>query len=119
MYRTLLSVATVTLLLLGLAAPAALAAEPGGRDRSFVMSVAHTVSVPAGDHVDSLVVIGTSAQISGSVDSLIVIDGTATLTGATAGSVVVVNGTADLRAGSHVTGECEPSTGPSPRRPAS
>ncbi len=104
MHRILLMVATVAVLL-GLAAPAALAADPGPSSRSFVLSVTHDADVPAGDHVDTLVVIRGHARIAGSVDSLVVVDGTATLTGATAGSVIVVRGSADLQAGTHVTGD--------------
>ena len=101
MTRILLIVAAVAVLL-GLAAPVALAAEPNQSSRSFVLSVDRDVDVPAGDHVDTLVVVRADATVEGSVDSIVVVDGTATLTAATASSVVVVKGTADLQAGSQV-----------------
>jgi hypothetical protein len=101
MTRILLIVAAVAVLL-GVAAPVALAAEPNQSSRSFVLSVDRDVDVPAGDHVDTLVVVRADATVEGSVDSIVVVDGTATLTAATASSVVVVNGTADLQAGSQV-----------------
>ena len=104
MTRILLILAAVAVLL-GLAAPVALAAEPDQSSRSFVLSVDRDVDVPAGDHVDTLVVVRADATVEGSVDSIVVVDGTATLTAATAGSVVVMNGTADLQAGTHVTGD--------------
>ena len=104
MTRILLILAAVAVLL-GLAAPVALAAEPDQNNRSFVLSVDRDVDVPAGDHVDTLVVVRADATVEGSVDSIVVVDGTATLTAATAGSVVVMNGTADLQAGSQVTGD--------------
>jgi hypothetical protein len=106
MYRIMLMVAAIAVIL-GLTAPAVLAAEPGSSstDRSFVLAVEHDANVPAGDHVDTLVVIRANARVDGSVDSVVVIDGTATLAGATAGSVTVIHGTADLQAGTTVTGD--------------
>ena len=105
MHRILVLVAAAALML-GLAAPAALAADPTpGNNRSVVASIAHDVTVPAGDHVDTLFVVRAHADIAGSVDSIVVIDGTATLTGATANSLVVVNGTADLTAGTRISGD--------------
>ena len=104
MHRLLILVAAVAVLL-GIAAPAALAAEPTSSSRSFVLSVDRDVDVPVGDHIETLVVVRGDANIAGSVDNLVVVDGTATLTAATAGSLVVVNGTADLGAGSTVTGD--------------
>ena len=92
--------------------PATLAADPSGTSRSVVMAVGHDTDVPAGDHVDTLVVIRANAQVDGSVDTVIVIDGTATLTGAaTADSLTVINGTADLQPGATVTGDVGRSSG--------
>jgi hypothetical protein len=91
--------------LLGIAAPAALAAEPNANGGNVLIAIDRDVDIPAGDHVDTLVVVRGDAQVAGSVDALVVVDGTATLSAATAESVVVVNGTADLQAGSTVTGD--------------
>ena len=104
MHRLLALVAAAALML-GLAAPAALAAEPTSSNRSVVAAIAHDVTIPAGDHVDVVFVVRGHADIAGSVDSIVVIDGTATLTGATANSLVIVNGTADLAAGTRVSGD--------------
>ena len=104
MHRILVLVAAAALML-GLAAPAALAAEPTSSNQSVVASISHDVTIPAGDHVDLLFVVRGHADIAGSVDSIVVIDGTATLTGATANSLVVVNGSADLAAGTHISGD--------------
>ena len=104
MHRLLALVAAAALML-GLAAPAALAAEPTSSNRSVVATIAHDVTIPAGDHVDVVFVVRGHADIAGSVDSIVVIDGTATLTGATANSLVIVNGTADLAAGTRVSGD--------------
>jgi hypothetical protein len=105
MSRILLAVAAAAVLLLGLVVPAAFAAGPSGTSRSVVFAVEHDAAVPSGDHVDTLVVIRANARVEGSVDSLVVIDGSATLAGATVGSVAVVRGTADLGAGTTVTGD--------------
>ena len=105
MTRILAAVAAA-LLLLGLVVPATLAADPAGTSRSVVMAVGHDTVVPAGDHVDTLIVIRANAQVDGSVNTVVVIDGTATMSGAaTARSLAVINGTADLQPGATVTGD--------------
>ena len=105
MPRILVAAAAAALLLLGLVAPVTFAADPGGSSRSVVFAVGHDAAVPAGDHVDTLIVIRANARVEGSVDAVVVIDGTATLTGATARSVTVIHGTADLGDGTTVTGD--------------
>ena len=102
--KRLLIIAAGVAMLLGLAAPAVLAADPLPRTESVLVSVNHAVDVPAGDHIDTLVVVGGDARISGDVRTIVVVRGTATLAGATAGTLVVVNGSADLQAGTTVTG---------------
>ena len=105
MQRILMTVAAATVLLLGLAVPAVLAAEPTPDSRSVLLTVDRDVDIAAGDHVDTLVVLRADARISGSVDTLIVVDGSATLSGATVGYVNVVNGSAELQSGTTVTGD--------------
>ena len=102
--KRLLVMAAAVAFLLGLGAPAVLAAGPIPDARSVLVSVNRAVDVPAGDHLDTLVVAGGSARISGDVTTIVVLGGTATLSGATAESLVVVNGTADLQAGTTVRG---------------
>lgn len=104
MSRILIAVATAAVLLLGLV-PAVLAADPERTSRSVVMTVGHDTDVPSGDHVGTLIVIRANARVEGTVDTVVVVDGTATLAGATVGSLAVFNGTADLQAGSTVTGD--------------
>ena len=104
MKRLLLVVATAALLL-GLGAPAALAAEPLPDTGRVLVSVNGPVDIPAGDHLETLVVVGGDARISGDVTTIVVLRGTATLSGATAESLVVVDGTADLQAGTTVRGD--------------
>jgi hypothetical protein len=103
--KRLLIIAAGVAMLLGLAAPAVLAADPLPRTGSVLVSVNHAVEVPAGDHLDTLVVVGGDARISGDVRTIVVVRGTATLAGATAQTLVVVNGSADLQAGTTVTGD--------------
>ena len=103
--KRLLIIAAGVAMLLCLAAPAALAADPLPRTGSVLVSVNHAVDVPAGDHLDTLVVVGGDARISGDVTTIVVVRGTATLAGATTQTLVVVNGSADLQAGTTVTGD--------------
>jgi hypothetical protein len=103
MQRLLLILATLAVVL-GIGAPAALAAEPLPNTGSVLVSVNSTVDIPAGDRLDALVVVGGDARISGDVGTIVVVRGTATLSGATAETLVVVNGSADLQAGTTVLG---------------
>ena len=104
MKRVLVMAATVVFLL-GLGAPVALAADPVPNTGQVLVSVNRAVDVPAGEHLDALVVIGGDARISGDVASIVVVRGTATLSGATARNLTVVNGSADLQAGTTVSGD--------------
>ena len=56
--KRLIFVATAVALLLCLGAPAVLAADPLPRTGSVLVSVNHPVDIPAGDHLDTLVVVG-------------------------------------------------------------
>jgi len=104
MRRLVIVMATIAFLL-GLGAPAVLAADPAPGTRQLLVSVDRAVDIPAGEHVDTLIIVDADARVSGDVTSLVVVRGTATLTGATAGSLVVVNGHADLQAGTTVSGD--------------
>ena len=103
--KRLLMIAAGAVMLLALTAPAVLAADPLPRTGAVLVSVNHPVDVPAGDHLDTLVVVGGDARISGDVRTIVVVRGSATLAGATAQTLVVVNGSADLQAGTTVTGD--------------
>jgi hypothetical protein len=118
MKRLLVMAATVAFIL-SLGAPAVLAAEPirdGGR---VLVSVNGPVDIPAGDHLDTLVVVGGDARISGDVRSIVIARGSATLVGATAESLVVVNGSADLQAGTTVRGDVRTLNGTVTQQPGS
>ncbi len=115
--RRLFSIAASVAILLTLFAPAALAAEPVIVTGSAVVSVDGSVNVPAGEHLDALVVINGSARIAGTVDTIFVAGGSATLAGATAETVVVVDGTAELQSGTTVTGDVRTLRGTVTRQP--
>ncbi|HYO41751.1 MAG TPA: hypothetical protein VES19_01015 [Candidatus Limnocylindrales bacterium] len=103
--RRLFAITTSVLILLALFAPAALAAGPDGRYDSVLVAVNNDLDVAAGQQVDTVVVVSGNATIAGTVGTVVVVDGAATFTGATIGTLVVADGTADLGAGTTVTGE--------------
>jgi hypothetical protein len=102
--KRLFVIATSVAVLLALSAPAVLAAETLPNTGKVLVSVNGSVDIPAGDHLDLLVVVDGDARISGDVKTIVVARGAATLSGATAETLVVVNGTADLLAGTTVLG---------------
>lgn len=105
MRHLLLIAATVAVLLLGLA-PAALADGPiTTTGHGVLFSADGTVDVPAGQSIDAVVVANGSATIEGNVDTIVVLEGVATLSGATARHLVVIDGTANLGAGTVVSGD--------------
>ncbi len=103
--RRLFAIAASVAILILAFAPAAFAAEPvtwsGG---GTIISVEGNVDVPAGQTVDAVVVIRGTATIEGSARSVVIIGGTATLTGASTRDLLVVDGTANLGAGTTVSG---------------
>jgi hypothetical protein len=117
--KRLLVIAATVAFLLGLGAPAVLAADPLPRTDRVLLSVNGPVEVPAGDSIGTLVVVGGDARISGSVSHVVMIRGAATLTGATVGTLTVVNGTADLEAGTTVTGAVRTLNGTVSQQPGS
>ncbi len=103
--RRLYAVMALVAILLSFFAPAAFAAGPESQTRSLILSVNSSMDVPPDQHVDTVVVAGGSARIGGDVNTVVVLGGSATLAGATAETVVVVNGSADLQAGTTVSGD--------------
>ena len=71
MQRLLFIVAAIAMLL-GLTAPAVLAADPLPDAGRVLVSVNGPVEIPAGDHLDALVVVGGDARISGDVRTIVV-----------------------------------------------
>ena len=104
MKRLFLIVAAVAVLM-GLAAPAVLAAGPARHDGPVLMAFNGDVTVPAGEQADAVFVANGTATINGQVGSVVVISGTATLEGATITNILVVDGTLTLGAGTTVSGD--------------
>lgn len=105
MKRLLLIIAAVALVM-SVAAPGVLAADPGADHHGRVlMAFNGDVAVPAGDVAETVVVVTGKATIQGRVDSLVVVDGTALIDGATLGNVFVAHGAITLGAGTSVTGD--------------
>lgn len=103
--KRLFVIAAAVVFLLAIYAPAAFAAEPLPDTGRVLVSIHGAVDIPAGDRLDTLVVIDGDARISGEVKTIVVANGRATLSGATAETLVVVNGSADLWAGTTVRGD--------------
>ncbi len=93
---------TAVVLVLGLAAPAVLAAEPGfAHTGTLLMAFNGDVTVPTGDAADGVFVTGGTATIRGNVETVVVLDGTAILEGAQVKSVFVTGGAVDHRCRDH------------------
>ncbi len=105
--------------LLAFFAPATLAAEPSSGRDSLLVAVNRTVDIPAGDHLDTLLLIDGTARISGDVTTIVIAGGSATLSGATAHSVTVFNGSAELQSGTTVSGDVRTFRGTVTQQPGS
>jgi hypothetical protein len=93
-------------LVLGLAAPAVLAASPGFDHTGRVLIAFNgDVTVPAGETADAVLVTGGTATIRGDVETLMVFDGDAVLEGAHLQTVVVTGGTLTIDAATTVQGD--------------
>jgi hypothetical protein len=104
--RRILTIAATAAFILGVAAPAVLAADPTpGRDGSALFGLNSDVTVPAGQDADVVFVANADATIAGDVRTVIVIEGTADLQGATVDDVFVARGSVTVDAASTVTGD--------------
>ncbi len=103
--RRLLTVATTVAILLIFLVPTALAAGPATATGGAILTVHGTVDVPAGQHVDTVVVVDGNARISGDAGTVVIAGGSATLTDAAIDTLVVVDGTADLQGSTIVHGD--------------
>jgi len=105
MNRFLAALATLSLLLL-VWTPAVLAADPGPADTGRVLiSTGGDVTLPAGEQVDLVLVVGGTASIDGDVNTVVAIDGAVVVTGAQVETIVAVRSPITLAAGSIVLGE--------------
>jgi hypothetical protein len=121
--RRLFAITTSVLILLSLFAPAALAADPDdradGRTDSVLIAVNNDLDVAAGQTVDTVIVVSGDATIAGNIGTVVIVDGSATFTGATVVNLVIADGTADLGAGTTVTGEVSTLRGTVTQQPGS
>jgi hypothetical protein len=101
----LVGAAIALLLMLGVAAPAALAAEPVTADRTVLIAFEGDLIVGADEEVAAVIVTRGTATIRGDVNAVVVLDGRAILEGARVESVVAVNGTVSLDATTVVVGD--------------
>jgi len=105
MKRLLLAITTVALVM-GLAAPAVLAADSAAASRGEVLiAINGNLTVPGDEQANAVVVINGTATVLGHATSLVVLNGSAILQGATVHSVFVTGGTVTLGPGTTVTGD--------------
>jgi hypothetical protein len=97
----------VSAMLLGLLilVPAVAAAEPWDDVQHLIVSTGGDVTVPAGQHVDLLVVTDGTATIAGTADGVVVVGGSANFTGGQAVSVIAVDSAVSLDPSSTVSGD--------------
>ena len=85
--------------------PVAAAADPRTPDEHLIFSTGGDIAIPAGQHVDLLVVVHGTATIQGEADSVLVIDGTAAFVGARTEGIVAIRSQVTLDASSVVDGD--------------
>ena len=104
MKRLLVAGASLLLLFLFFV-PAVLGADPelphNGR---VLISTEGDITVPAGDHVDAVVVVNGTATVAGEVNTIVVVDGSIVLSGTTE-TIVAVRSPVSLGPDSVVTGD--------------
>jgi hypothetical protein len=104
--RRLSIVAAVAALLMLLAAPTVLAADPGiAKGDRVLLAFNGDVTVPAGEKAAFVLVTGGTATVAGDVQTVVVFDGKAVLQGATVKEVFVSGGSVSIDAGTTVSGD--------------
>ncbi len=103
--QRIFGIASAVLLAMLILVPVASAAEPWRDVEHLIISTGGDVTVPAGQHVDLLVIVDGTGTIAGDADGVVVVNGTAAFTSGQAASVVAVNSTVSLDAGSSVSGD--------------
>jgi hypothetical protein len=101
----IIGIASAMLLALLILVPVAAAAEPWSDGEHLILSNGGDVTVPAGQHVDLLVIVGGTGTIAGDADGVIVVNGVARFTSGSADSIIAVDSTVSLDAGSSVAGD--------------
>jgi hypothetical protein len=105
MKRLIVALASLAVVL-ALAAPAVLAADPAaGTNDRVLLAFGGDLDVPAGERAEFVLVAGGDLTISGEVRTVVILDGTATLTGASVEDVVAVSSTLTLGPATLVMGD--------------
>jgi hypothetical protein len=105
--RRIIAIAGALALTLFLLVPAAQAAEPTTTRDSVLVAVHHDVSVPPGEHVDTLIVVDGTATVAGDVGTLVAVNGAVQLTSATVENVTAIRSPVTLGAGTTVSGDVQ------------
>jgi len=101
-----LGVLAALLLVLGIAAPTVAAAEPTlAHTGRVLVSTDGSIDVPAGEHVDLLVVVNGTATVAGEVNSIVAVDSTVSVDGATVEGIIAVGSPLTLGPGTRVLGD--------------
>ena len=85
--------------------PTAAAADPLYRDGRVVLSVRGDITLPAGQHADSLIVVEGTATVEGDVGTIFVLNGTVNLVGSATTEIVAFASHVSLDATSVVSGD--------------
>ena len=103
--KRLFGIAAATVVVLLLLAPVALAANPLPHNGRVLLSAGGDITLPAGEHADTVIVINGTATILGEANTVVAIDGAANLLGARTESVVAVRSPIELGADTVVLGD--------------
>lgn len=104
MQRLSAVIATLAVLLLILV-PVAVAADPQASSDRVLISIGGDVTVPAGEQVDVVVVIGGTATVAGDTTSVVAIDGRAVFVSGTTQEVVAIASPVEVRDGVVISGD--------------
>ncbi len=103
--KRLLGIVGSMLITLIILVPVAFAADELPQTGRVLIAVGGDMTVPAGEHVDAVLVIGGTATILGEVNTVISVDGAADLRGATVETVVAVGSSVSVGDGTTVFGD--------------
>ncbi len=101
----IIGIATAILLGLFVLLPVAAAAEPWDHADHIIISTGGDITLPAGHHVDLLVVNDGAATILGDADGVVVVNGSAAFVGSTASGIVAVSSTVTLDSATTISGD--------------
>ena len=101
----IIGIATAMLLALFVLLPVAVAAEPWDHADHIIISNGGDITLPAGHHVDLLVVNDGAATILGDADGVVVVDGSAAFIGSHASGIVAVSSTVTLDSATTISGD--------------